>query len=133
VRIYGAVGPGTSTADKSGYSIAIYTQYLQITNDSMNPSDPNDSWDKVWGPFTDSGMQADGSRDALVKLRCRVIDSIGPTPSAFFTLPCELRLHKGAAEQPHRVELTMFMPDPKNNYVIKAKAREPQGTVFFTY
>jgi hypothetical protein len=104
---------------------------MRIVNDSVNPSDPADSWDKVWNNFMDSGTQPDGSRDALVSLRCRILDEL--ITRGWFYEPCELRLHKGTAEQPHRVQLTIYMPNPKNNYIIKAQAKEPKGTVFCTY
>lgn len=132
VKTYAVLGPGTSAADKSKYYLAFTSQYLHIMNDTVNASDPTDNWDKVWGGFGDSGLKADGSRDAFIPFRCKIQDKLQHA-TTYWDYACELRLHMVPGDKTQRYELKAKTSMGKEIYSIDATATAPNGTIFFTF
>jgi hypothetical protein len=132
VKTYSVTGPGSAAAEKSKYYFSFTSQYLHIMNDTLNAADPADTWDKVWGGFGDSGVKADGSREAFVPFRCKVQDKLQHA-TTYWDYACELRLYMAAGDKDHRYQLKAKSKSGKDIYTIDATADEPNGTIFFTF
>jgi hypothetical protein len=78
------------------------------------------------------GKKPDGSREVFVSAPCEVYDKLS-MGTGFSSRKCEVRLYHMPGDKPHRFELRVLMPDPKDNYVIVGTAKEPKGTIYFTY
>ncbi|HDK36453.1 MAG TPA: hypothetical protein ENG82_06060 [Bacteroidetes bacterium] len=130
VRMYGSFGPVVNSKYLDKYYFSFHSKYLEITNDTVNPNDPNDNLNKIWTGYGDSGQKSNGSHEVFISGRCSLYDKLGlGTGSSSYKY--ELRLYKKFGNQPHRFELKILMADPKDNYVITGTAVEPNGTIFF--